>query len=228
MTDPRQFLLKLTDNLNALLEKEAGYNADPPLPLHNQIADHRTAIRLTEQHLAGDLTAAEWQAELQPLLLAVAPHEAAQTIVDLLSQYVADQGAALRQTVGEQAGAIVAELLAAVQAHLRQQPTGAMIVTEFEQDPDTFHKPLAKTLRQALETTADLTAVLQTLLTRYRDALVESAEPGSAAGNITISGTGSAAQGRGARAVTATGGSIAIGGNAGGNITMGGRNKDDE
>jgi hypothetical protein len=57
--------------LNILVEREARYAGNAPLDLLNQIADHRMAIDLTNQVIAGDLSNVEWQEALKPLLLAV-------------------------------------------------------------------------------------------------------------------------------------------------------------
>lgn len=68
---PKEDLLKLNKNYNILKEREAKYAGSAPLDLLNQIEDHEQAIELTRQVIAGDLSQAEWQEALKPLLLAV-------------------------------------------------------------------------------------------------------------------------------------------------------------
>ncbi|MFQ5575559.1 MAG: hypothetical protein ACE5G8_01080 [Anaerolineae bacterium] len=71
MTDYETFLAKLAENLNILRERESRHGGEAPLSLLNQIADHRRAIELTRQAMAGDLSRDDWQRALRPLLLAV-------------------------------------------------------------------------------------------------------------------------------------------------------------
>jgi hypothetical protein len=56
MADYKAFLIKLTQNLNMLREREAKYGGNATLELLNQIEDHQKAITLTEQVLSGVLT----------------------------------------------------------------------------------------------------------------------------------------------------------------------------
>ena len=72
MTDQTSFLSRLYENLNILQEREAKYGGNPPIELYNQIRDHHAAIELTKQAIAGELTTAEWEKALQPLLVAIA------------------------------------------------------------------------------------------------------------------------------------------------------------
>lgn len=69
MADFKRTLIRLTENLQTLQEREAKYGGNTPVELLNQIADHRQAITLTEQAIQGDLTEAEWRAALEPLNL---------------------------------------------------------------------------------------------------------------------------------------------------------------
>lgn len=63
-------LVDRNQNLNILREQEAKFAGNAPLGLLNQIEDHRRAIDLIEQALAGCLSEAELEEELKPLLLA--------------------------------------------------------------------------------------------------------------------------------------------------------------
>lgn len=208
MTDPQTFLHQLKKNLYILQERAAKYAGEAPLALLNQIEDHELAISLTQQHLAGELTEADWQERLRPLLIAVAPFRAAQQIVVILAQ-------------GE-AGA----LRAAVLERLRQDTTGAVIAEQFEQDPDTFQRPVEKLLAQALVGDSVFAARLKALLEAPGQA---ERGPGSGPSyQAAITDTGSVAQGPGAKAATATGGGLAIGGDVQGDVNVGqGRDEDE-
>jgi hypothetical protein len=69
MTDPKATLFKLKKNLSILKGREAKYAGNAPLEMLNQIEDHRQAINITKQHIIGELTEAEWQEALKPLLV---------------------------------------------------------------------------------------------------------------------------------------------------------------
>jgi hypothetical protein len=71
MTDLKTFLSKLHKNLNFLEERKAKYATNAPLDLLNQIDDHKKAIDLTKQAIGGELTEAEWQEAMKPLLVAM-------------------------------------------------------------------------------------------------------------------------------------------------------------
>ena len=71
MADFQAFLLKLTDNLNTLREREAKYGGNAPLELVNQITDHQEAITLTEQVITGGISETEWREALKPLLVGI-------------------------------------------------------------------------------------------------------------------------------------------------------------
>jgi tetratricopeptide (TPR) repeat protein len=67
----KQQLNSLYRNLNILRERESRYGGNAPLELLNQIEDHRQAIDLIEQALAGNLTNAKLDEALAPLTLAM-------------------------------------------------------------------------------------------------------------------------------------------------------------
>lgn len=71
MADPKPVLIKLTQNLNTLREREAKYGGNAPLELVNQIDDHEKAIDLTKQAMDGQLSQAEWREAMKPLLVAI-------------------------------------------------------------------------------------------------------------------------------------------------------------
>lgn len=204
LTDSKEFLRQLKKNLNTLREREAKYGREVPLHLLNQIEDHERAITLTEQVARGEISEADWQAALAPLLIAVAPFRAAEQIVALLAQAVGGEPALapLRQTA---------------LAPLRQTNKGALIAAEFEQDPRTYARPLVKTLAQALVSDADFAEQLKARLIELGQTV------GSETGRYraTLTGKGSIAQGPNASAASASGGGIAIGGSVGGDVIAG-------
>jgi tetratricopeptide (TPR) repeat protein len=71
MSELRVHLSRLRKNLNILREREARYGGNAPIELHNQIADHLTAIALTEQTIRGEFTVIEWREKLKPLLVSL-------------------------------------------------------------------------------------------------------------------------------------------------------------
>jgi hypothetical protein len=71
ITARQKQLVDLNQNLNILLEREAKYGGNIPLELLNQIEDHRQAIDLIEQALAGQLSEVDLEEALKSLLLAL-------------------------------------------------------------------------------------------------------------------------------------------------------------
>lgn len=69
----KDFRRKLKKYYNILKEREAKYAGRAPLDLLNQIEDYETAIALTEAALIGDLTPAELDEALRPLILEIDP-----------------------------------------------------------------------------------------------------------------------------------------------------------
>ncbi len=70
----KQLLQRTYQNLQILQERQAGYGDHAPLDLLNQIRDHRTAIDLINQALAGpqtEKTIKQLKDNLRPLLVAV-------------------------------------------------------------------------------------------------------------------------------------------------------------
>jgi len=164
--NPQQFLLKLTENLTILRQREARYGGDAPLSLLNQIEDHRQAIALTEEVIAGTLSPEAWRAQLRPLLLPFW-QELGRTVLDVLLQAA--------QTPTE-APAPVSRLSDAALDGLRRTPPGQMVAQEFTQDPQTWGKPARKHLTETLQTDPDLAVQLHRLLARVEAAV---ANPGA-------------------------------------------------
>ncbi len=100
MTDFKETLLKLNNNLQILQQREVKHGPDnAPLDLLNQITDHKQAITLTEQALDGELTEAAWREALRPLLVNIRDRSEAQP---------ADCGV----SIGDVEGGIMASIIA--------------------------------------------------------------------------------------------------------------------
>jgi WD40 repeat protein len=69
MDDLKSQLRTLNKNLNTLREREAKYAGNAPLDLLNQIDDYEQAIELVKQAIDGQITRAELDTELAPLLI---------------------------------------------------------------------------------------------------------------------------------------------------------------
>jgi hypothetical protein len=89
MSDYRAFLRKLNKNLNFLKERKAKYAGNEPPELLNKIDDHQEAIDLTQQVIAEEITEAEWQEAMKPLLVSL-PDEV-QAMFDQRGQHVQQQ-----------------------------------------------------------------------------------------------------------------------------------------
>ncbi|MCL4299458.1 MAG: SUMF1/EgtB/PvdO family nonheme iron enzyme [Anaerolineae bacterium] len=224
MTNFKQTLIKLHQNLNTLREREAKYGGNTPLELVNQITDHREAIALTEQALAGELTESEWREALQPLLIAIQARtgEAASgvtlgdiggsfqdsliagrdvnqitvSIVNLLGQVVPDSGDEPEPFIRSLKD-LVLKQVSAIDPRTAQR---------YPQNPMGYADPLRDALKELLEVDRGLATRLDALLTRYEQILRSRSDS-----SITLSGTGNIVQGKDNIAVTATEGSTAIG-----------------
>lgn len=71
MTEPTILLQRLRKSLHMLEQRQAKYGPDTPATLILEIEDHRTAIGLTRQLAAGDLTETAWREQLKPLLVEI-------------------------------------------------------------------------------------------------------------------------------------------------------------
>jgi hypothetical protein len=141
-------------------------------------------------------------------------------IIVVLSKYVIDQGAELIKEVGPAAAKKAGELLKTALDHLRGSPKGELVAGAFEEDPQTYEKPLAKELETAVQADPDLAARLEALWAEYQEAANAHAVITSYQANVK--GGGAVAQGQGATAVGSRG--INIGGNVGGPIITGSGN----
>ncbi|NJN93098.1 MAG: hypothetical protein HC875_02890 [Anaerolineales bacterium] len=102
-------LEELTQNLNILREREAKYGDNVPLELLHQIRDHYQAIDLIKRGLAGQLSAAELDEALKPLLLALPNGQ----VVNITAEtYVAGNQTVSHVTFGDITGGIHKSIIA--------------------------------------------------------------------------------------------------------------------
>jgi hypothetical protein len=186
MIQPQDFLVKLNQQLNLLTEREAKYGGNAPVELLNQIKDHRQAIALTQQAIAGELTEADWLDSLQPLLLGN-DHWAGISLATmlLLSRYAPDRGTELSQQVGPQATAIAGEIL--TQSLAQVKTVDPKTAERYSANPRGYEAPLSDALDELLEANQELTTRLKALLARYETESQTYRETGPRA---AISGSG--------------------------------------
>ena len=91
-------------------------------------------------------------------------------IIVVLSKYAIDQGAGLIKEVGPAAAKKAGELLQTALDTLRGSPKGELVAGGFEEDPETYEKPLAKELETAVQIDPDFAARLDKLWAEYQEA----------------------------------------------------------
>ena len=111
--DLKALLVKLNRDFHILQQQEAKYAGRAPLELLNQIDDHKQAIALTEQSIAGELAEAEWDKAVRPLLVDINSRHASVIVEhdlvfqiphstgagDFQAQHLSDQLAALQRAL---------------------------------------------------------------------------------------------------------------------------------
>ncbi len=146
------------------------------------------------------------------------------SVVTILGKYALDKGGELGKAVGPKALDTVKEMFGMVLARVRQEPRGAVIADEFEEDPETYEKPLAKKVEAAADDDADFARELQALHERFQAQVKAHTEQTGTTYNAHLEGSGAIAQGKEAAAAGERG--VAISGNAdGGTIITGDQNK---
>ena len=146
------------------------------------------------------------------------------SIVTVLGKYALDKAGELGKEVGPKALETAREMFGMVLERLRRDPKGEVIAGEFEQDPETYQKPVEKGLAEATQADPDFGAQLKALLTQYEEAAKEHAAATGTSYQATLSGSGAIAQGTGA--VAAGAGGVAVGGDVEGGIHVGREEKD--
>jgi hypothetical protein len=90
------------------------------------------------------------------------------SVVTILGKYALDKGVELGKAVGPKALDTVKEMFGMVLARVRQEPHGEVIADEFEEDPETYEKPLAKKVEAAADDDTDFAQQLKALYERFQ------------------------------------------------------------
>lgn len=107
-------------------------------------------------------------------------------IVGVLGKYALDQAGELAKVVGKKALEKLGELFRFVVDRLMAKgPTSAAVVDEFKRDPDTYHKPMVKLVREEMEADQGFAEAVAELAADYNEALL-SATDGAA--SLRVSG----------------------------------------
>ncbi len=142
------------------------------------------------------------------------------TVVTILGKYALDKGVELGKAVGPKALDTAKEMFGMVLERVRKvDPRGEVIAEEFEADPETYEKPLAKKVEAVVEDYPDFAAELKARLEEYKEATREYAAQTGQSYEALLEGSGAIAQGPGATAAGA--GGLAIGGSVGGSVSTG-------
>jgi hypothetical protein len=138
-------------------------------------------------------------------------------IVLILGKYALDKGVELGKEVGPKALETAREMFGLTLDHLRKNPKGEVIASEFEKDPDTYQKPMEKVLAETAQADPDFVAQLKDLLAKYEEAAKEHAAATGTTYQATLKGSGAIAQGG---SVAAGAGGVAVGGDVKGGIHL--------
>jgi hypothetical protein len=116
-------------------------------------------------------------------------------VVTILSKYAPDKGVALGKAVGPRALDTAQEMFGMVLERVRKDPRGAVIADEFEADPQTFEKPLAKKVAAVVAADPDVAADLKGRLEAYEKAAQAHAAQTGQHTTAHLEGDGATAQG---------------------------------
>ncbi len=141
------------------------------------------------------------------------------SVVVILGKYALDKGGELSKEIGPKAFETAKEMFDMVLKRVRRDPTGKVIAEQFEQDPDTFQKPVEKALGAELQSDPNLTAQLKDLVARYEQEKQEHAAAMGVSYHAEMHGDGAIAQG--SRAAAASSGGFAVSGDVKGDIRLG-------
>ena len=144
------------------------------------------------------------------------------SIVVILGKYALDKGAELAQEAGPTAKEFAGKLFDVVFKRLRGTPDGQFVAQKFEQNPQTYEKPLAEELAKITAANTDFLDQLLALAAQYDVAAKKYAVQAGTTYTAIVHGSGVVAQGDGATAVGARG--VHVGGSVSGNIITGSGN----
>ena len=122
------------------------------------------------------------------------------SVVTILGKYALDKGVELGKAVGPKALDTAKEMFGMVLARVRQEPRGEVIADEFEEDPETYEKPLAKKVEAATDNDADFAKELQVLYERFQSRAKAHAKQTGTPYSAHLEGSGAIAQGENAMA----------------------------
>lgn len=89
-------------------------------------------------------------------------------IMMILSKYAPDKGASLADEVGLEATRLAGEIFNLALTRLRQTPKGQVLADGFEQDPQTYSRPVELELNTLIQHFPEFRTKLKHLLARYQ------------------------------------------------------------
>jgi hypothetical protein len=146
--------------------------------------------------------------------------------MDKLGKYAIDSGVELGKEIGPKALNTAKDMFGMVLDRLRGDPSRKVIADEFEKDPETYQKPLEKSLEAEVQADPAFAAQLQSLVSQYEEAAKEYAVETGRTYQAIVTGSGAAAVGAGA--VSAGAGGVAVGGSVQGGVSVGGQKPEEE
>ena len=94
-------------------------------------------------------------------------------IMLILGKYTPDKGVKLEQEAGSRTLDKAKKISSLCLAQLRRSPKGAVLADGYEQDPQTYVRPVELELRAAFDSDPAFAASLKGLLAQYEHALEE-------------------------------------------------------
>jgi hypothetical protein len=122
------------------------------------------------------------------------------SVVTILGKYALDKDVELGKAVGPKALDTVKEMFGMVLARVRQELRGEVIADEFEENPETYEKPLAKKVEAAADDDADFARELQALYERFQAQVKAHTGQTGTTYSAQLEGSGAIAQGNNAMA----------------------------
>jgi hypothetical protein len=144
-------------------------------------------------------------------------------IVIVLGKYALDKGVELAKEVGPKALETAKEMFAVALDRLRRNSEGKFVADRFEENPETYQKPLEHEIVKAVQADPDLATQLKALLAQYEEAAREHAAATGTTYQATVVGSGAIAQDH---SVAAGAGGVAVGRDVHGGIHIPGRGEE--